>query len=260
VDANTEVLQAAAQATYGLDLQGAARKATGLKLDLNGICRRLWGQEVNESFDDLLTLVGDHAFQPVFGGTLTTPDHADFAITNIDARWLGAAVWTPSISLQMIGQWTVAPNLSWVISIHPNRAGRLAVSTDGTAFGGGEATVPYSFVNNKAYWVRQTFENTGGNQVRTYYWSPATDGVNWTQLGDPVVAAGEITPFNTTIAMGVARAGFGDFQRFYAAEVRNGINGTVVCNPDVRGLASGTTSFQDSTGKTWTVGGFGRIS
>ncbi|MDX3235647.1 hypothetical protein PV392_08100 [Streptomyces sp. ME03-5709C] len=37
------------------------------------------------------------------------------------------------------------------------------------------------------------------------------------------------------------------------AEVRSGINGTVVAAPDFRGLAAGTASFADSAGRTWTV-------
>src|SRR5690606_35105418 len=44
-----------------------------------------------------------------------------------------------------------------------------------------------------------------------------------------------------------------------AVQVRNGIDGTVVANPDFSAETPGTTSFADSTGKTWTVNGSAAI-
>lgn len=43
------------------------------------------------------------------------------------------------------------------------------------------------------------------------------------------------------------------------AQVRNGISGTIVANPNFAREATGTASFADSTGKTWTVNGTATI-
>jgi hypothetical protein len=264
VDTNEQRLQAAAQRTHNLDLQGAARKVTGLRRDLNGICKTLWGQEAGESHDDLAMLVGNHTFRALLGGSLTTPDHADFAVTDLDIRWLGSMNWGTAVSHQMTGQWPAAPQQSWLASIHTNNNGRLAVSTTGSNIVNTEHTdAAYPFRGGKAYWVRQTFDNRTTDRICNYYWHPAQDAMptNWIELGDGTVDSGTATPFASTGVVGAFWGGFGSDpkSRFYAAEVRSSIGGTVICNPDVRNLAAGTTSFQDGTGKTWTVGGFGSI-
>lgn len=56
---NREVLQASAQATYGLDLPGAVRAASGLDLDLNGVCHALFGKEAGACFEELVDLLDD---------------------------------------------------------------------------------------------------------------------------------------------------------------------------------------------------------
>lgn len=48
--------------------------------------------------------------------------------------------------------------------------------------------------------------------------------------------------------------------RVHRAEVRSGITGTVVANPDFRALAPGTTSFADTTGKMWSLAGTAEVS
>jgi hypothetical protein len=57
MDANTEILQATAQANFGRDLNGALRIASGLKRDANGQARALTGKDLNASFTELLDLL-----------------------------------------------------------------------------------------------------------------------------------------------------------------------------------------------------------
>src|SRR5690606_10734453 len=45
----------------------------------------------------------------------------------------------------------------------------------------------------------------------------------------------------------------------YRAELRDGIDGTVVAAPDFTVVEAGTTSFTDSAGRTWTIGTRGEI-
>ena len=82
MDANTEVLQAAGQATYNRDLNGALQIATGLNLDANGICKRLWGKEFNEAFDEMLGVLSNHALllPGVSGAYASAPDSAALSV------------------------------------------------------------------------------------------------------------------------------------------------------------------------------------
>lgn len=267
VDTNTEVLQAAAQETFNRDLNGAAQLATGLNLDLNGICQRLWNSDVNANFDNLLTLVSQHAMLsgPGYWGITTTsadfastPDHAAFAVTDIDVRWYGAGLWgAVFLSNHLFSQ----PG-AWAMSLHPNRASRFANISDGigTIVGAESSTTfdPVTFAGNTAHWHRCTLDvdNGASGHTRTYFTSE--DGTNWTQMGTPIVGTPATLIFNSTGVMRIPGDPFWG-GRIYYAEVRNGINGTIVANPDFRIQAPGTTSFADSTGKTWTLQGNARI-
>jgi len=46
----------------------------------------------------------------------------------------------------------------------------------------------------------------------------------------------------------------------YAVEVRNGIDGTVVANPNFSGQKPGATSFTDTAGRPWTLNGSALIT
>src|SRR5690606_28125049 len=45
----------------------------------------------------------------------------------------------------------------------------------------------------------------------------------------------------------------------HSVEVRDGIDGTLVANPDFAAQPHGTTQFTDGTGRVWTVRGNARI-
>lgn len=98
---------------------------------------------------------------------------------------------------------------------------------------------------------------TGGNTVR-WYTAPTLAGP-WVQLGADIVQAGVTSIFNSTTALIIgATAVAGQIKPsmdVYGAEVRSGIGGTAVANPDFTALAPGVTSFADAAGRTWTVAG-----
>lgn len=112
--------------------------------------------------------------------------------------------------------------------------------------------------------VRATLDvNNGaaGNTV-TFYTAPTMAGP-WTQLGAAVVKAGTTTLFDTPskVRVGAATQATLDTHghaeaTFYAAEVRNGIGGTVVASPNFEGQpldpAPFTSSnFTDTQGNVW---------
>lgn len=130
-----------------------------------------------------------------------------------------------------------------------------------------ESTVTLAGGNDRRT-VRITVDvdnGAGGNTV-TFYTGPSVAGP-WTQVGTPIVNAGTTAFFNSTSKV---RVGGGSSTTpythghaeatFYAAEVRAGINGTVVASPnfEARPLDTAplsTNDFADAQGNTWTLAG-----
>ena len=113
--------------------------------------------------------------------------------------------------------------------------------------------------------VRVTLDvdNGAAGRTVTFYTAPTITGT-WVQLGVAVTTAGITSIFSNTAAgaIGAHDAGTdGLFAgRVYAAEIRNGINGTAVANPDFAAQPAGTTSFVDAAGRTWTINGSAAIT
>jgi hypothetical protein len=111
--------------------------------------------------------------------------------------------------------------------------------------------------------VRVTLDAVDGtNKTVTFYTSDNIDGT-WTMLGTAVTTAGNTSIFNSTAALQVGSSNDGDSDAFvfnfpgkiWKAEVRDSIGGTVVADCDFTAVTPGAATFDDSTGKTWTVQG-----
>jgi hypothetical protein len=98
----------------------------------------------------------------------------------------------------------------------------------------------------------------GANKTTRFYTSP-TIGGSWTQLGATVTSAGNTSIFAGTAVLEIGAVNAGALEQYTGSvtkmELRNGIGGTLVANPDFTVQDAGITSFADSTGKTWTVNG-----
>ncbi|MFF1744744.1 hypothetical protein [Streptomyces mirabilis] len=198
---------------------------------------------------------------------VTTPDTAALDITgDLDLRWEGEADWYASGAQILVGKWGAAGNRSYHLRLED---GKLILHTtqDGTSGWNGFVTLPDRLPRSAA--VRGTFDvnnGAGGNTFRMY-WAPSTAGP-WTQVGTDIVNTGTTAIFAGTAPLTIApeqldlvtpprRAVSG---KVYRAEVRSGIGGTVVAAPDFTAQALGATSFTDSAGRTWTVGGTASIT
>ncbi|MEV0015451.1 hypothetical protein [Streptomyces tendae] len=210
------------------------------------------------------------------GDAATTPDTAALDITgDIDIRVDATlANWclpdypstgeTTYPQTNLIGKDDSA-NRSWVLSTRRSRP-YLEWSTNGSFITNGAlATTDLPLTTSGRIAVRATLDvnnGAGGNTV-VFYTAPTMAGP-WTQLGDPVTASG-----TTSIYAGSAPLRIGDAKwldnnwpigSIHAAEVRSGIGGTRVAAPDFTAQTSGTTSFADSSGRTWTVTGQAEIT
>lgn len=107
--------------------------------------------------------------------------------------------------------------------------------------------------------VRATLDvdnGASGNTV-TFYTSTTTGTAGpWTQLGSPVVTSGVTQIWDSTHGLAVYGGSFSYMEAFSAAAY-SGIAGTLKANPIFSAQASGTTSFADAQGNTWTVNATG---
>lgn len=205
-----------------------------------------------------------------FGDRATTPDAAALGITgDIDIRIdLALANWRSVVNL--CGKYeTTGDQRSWALYLDDDADGALVFSwsTAGTAgtILTHESTVPVPAPASGRQALRVTLDvNDGsGNRVVTFYTAETIDGP-WTVLGAPETTAGTTSIFDSTAGLEVGDiedlGGLPVTGRVYAFELRSGINGAVVANPDFTAQAPGATSFADSSGRTWTVQGGAAIS
>lgn len=198
------------------------------------------------------------------GGSSTTPDHATLGITgDIDVRvHLSMDNWAPGgFGAVFVGQYTSGgTNNGWLLGVTAAGRPQFQWSPDGTSGAAisRNSTETPTFPAGSYQWIRATLDvnnGAGSHDVRFY---TSADGTNWTQLGGVVNGAGTTSIFNSTTSLGVSTVlAFVGNVRY--AEVRNGINGTIVANPDFSLQIPGTTSLVDSTGKTWTRAGNANI-
>lgn len=201
----------------------------------------------------------NYGWQPGSVSYFSTPDAAPVDITgDIDLRFFGAATdWTPSGIQHLVSKYGAAGQRGYVLSINTTGRPRVITSSDGTATITSDATAAVPFADREAGWVRATVDVDNGAGGNTVTFFTSTDGVNWTQLGSPVVNAGTTSIFNNTTAVNVGDLNNGSSSFagiIYRAQVLNGIGGTVVADFNPALYTSGTT-FTASTGEVWTLNG-----
>lgn len=206
------------------------------------------------------------------GNYASTPHNAAIALTgDIDVRALITLEdWMSGAQMGIAGKWTLTGNQrSWLFAIGTSGNLQLYTSTDGSASvltSSNEAVT----LSDGPLLVRATLDtNDGaGGRTITFYTATATPtGIAtgpWTTLGTSQTIAGTITLFNATLApleigswnTGTNNNMVGITHQF---QLRNGINSTIVADPDFTVLTTDTPSFVDSVGRTWTNNGTTRV-
>lgn len=197
------------------------------------------------------------------GRTVSTPDTGVLDITgDIDIRWDGMLTdWTPGVQQYLVAKYTaVGDQRSYALTVLNGRA-RLVWSTNGTS--GGVLSVestqelkPHPTTGRLA--VRATLDvNVGGTSRRTTFYTADSISGPWSQLGSAILETGTTSIFSSTTPLTVSVADDAEqlVGTVYGIRVRNGIDGTLVANPDFTGQPVGSASFADSSGRTWTFNG-----
>lgn len=158
--------------------------------------------------------------------------------------------------VELGGKWGAAGQRSWRLSLL-QRFLILGWSTDGTAETSVFADMGSTPLTPRMV-VRFTLDvnnGAGGHTARFYVGSTMTGP--WTQVGADQITAGTTATFSST-----APVEFGDVSstatghapaRLFAAQIRTGIDGTVVANPVFSAQAVGALTFTDSAAVPWTV-------
>ncbi|MFF5980845.1 carbohydrate binding domain-containing protein [Streptomyces olindensis] len=194
----------------------------------------------------------------------STPDHASLDITgDLDLRWEGETDWYARGITILMGKWGDAGNRSYYLRLVDGSLSALA-TRDGTV--GPIGTWPLPALPRRAA-VRATYDadNGAGGVTIRMYWAGSITGP-WIQFSDDITLPNPLTIHSSTAPLMIApeqidtvarRAVAG---RVYRAEVRNGIDGPLVASPDFTAQTTGTTSFVDSAGRTWTLSGTATIT
>lgn len=209
---------------------------------------------------------GPESYLQLAGSTASyarTPDAAPLRVTgDLDLRVEATTDWTSSTSQALLGRWNSGTNQrSYLLRILD---GFLILNWSTTGADSLFAQVVLPALPRRAA-VRAVLDvnNGSGGFTATFYWAASLAGP-WTQIGDPVGAAGVTSIYAGTAPLEVAPIAASGVTpvagRVHRAEVRSGIGGTVVAAPDARALAEGTTAWTDSAGRAWTLGVGARIS
>lgn len=193
-------------------------------------------------------------------GNASTPDHANFAITDLHFRCELTFDNLPPPQTTTFAQQYDGPTnqRSWLLALNPQ--GRLVVqwSTDGTSTGTHAHTLTAALpvgTGRTAIGIKFDVDDGAGNHAVTFETAPALVGP-WTDMSTQTFA-GATSLFNSTQPL-LVRSGSvssGTTIRIHKAELRAAIGGAVVANPNFTAQTPGTTNFNDTapTPKPWTI-------
>lgn len=198
----------------------------------------------------------------------TAPDVSALGITgDIDVRMdITMSNWRAFTDLA--AKYEITGNQrSWFLYMTGSGLIKFRWSADGTVtFIESASTSPVpSYPGRLAVRVTLDVNNGASGNTATFYTAPTLAGP-WTQLGDPVVTAGTTAIFDSTAVLELGSFIGGSFApligRVHAFELRSGIGGTAVANPDFSVQTAGATTFADtaSPANTWTVAGAASIT
>lgn len=194
----------------------------------------------------------------------STPDAPPVQISgDIDVRFDGTLTnWlapdSPSLNtVVLMAKLGPTGDKSWMFGV---RKGSLYFewSPDGTTVYSVYSSIPLPAGPGARMAVRACLDadNGAGGCTVTFYTAPTMSGA-WTQLGEPFTAPLTAYIYNSYAAVTVgSQTSFAltpSRGKVHSAQVRNGINGTVVANPDFTSQAPGARSFSDSAGRAWSL-------
>lgn len=193
----------------------------------------------------------------------STPDNAALDIVgDIDLRIdLAPAQWPPATDATVLAKYfDNTNNRGYRFDVLTTGKIRFSWSSTGVDVMSLSSSIPLDIISGERISLRVTFDvnNGAGGRTATFYTCPGAQNLvgPWTQLGTAQTSAGVTSIFsnNAALEVGARNGGNNRFTgQIFHAQVRNGIAGAIVANPDFSAQPAGTVVFVDSAGRTWTV-------
>ncbi|MFF7553562.1 hypothetical protein ACFZA9_11830 [Streptomyces olivaceus] len=212
-----------------------------------------------------LTIPGGQPYMQLVDNTdrARTPDTPAVSITgDLDIRIdLAMDKWKDNGGLvEVMGKYGGAAAISWVLFIWTDGRPTLWWTADGATVNQKLSTRTPLIREGERRAFRVTLDvNNGAGGSTCRFYTARTLAGPWAEIGDPVVTAGVTSVYDSTAPVDVGAVGFLGQQdvtgRIYGAEIRDGIDGTLVAAPDFTAVAAGTTTWTDAVGATWTLDG-----
>ncbi|MEV4672161.1 hypothetical protein AB0K34_10965 [Actinomadura sp. NPDC049382] len=192
-------------------------------------------------------------------GYASAPDSAALSVTgDLDVR-VEADLDNWTVDADLIGKAQLpAGQISWGLFTRTDGDLTLYWSVDGTTTVNARSTAAVPVTGRGRLAVRATLDVNNGASGWTvrFYIASRIDGT-WTQLGADITGSGVTSIYDGTAPVQVGKTPNFTFAgrsgRVFSAEIRDGINGTLVASPDFTAQTAGDTSFTDDQANTWTV-------
>ena len=206
------------------------------------------------------------------GNGASTPDSVALSFAGDRGIPVRAALndWTPAAESVLMGQWGVAGQNAWKLSVLPGGLLRFSYSTDGANAFNRDSTAATGFQDGTAHWVKPSVDvdDGAGNHVVNFLssddYDPATGEGTWTPIGVPVVTAGAIAIFDSNAALGCGFDSAGASScigKVYRGRLLNGIDGALAADFRADDATPNTVAFKSlSTAETWTLNGTATIA
>jgi len=193
------------------------------------------------------------------GNFASTPDSpAVSIIADIDVRAKAALDdWTPAVFQVFISKDDVSgANREWQLGVKSDGAFQFTWWDSGGTLRQVASSVANGISDGTVKHVRATLDVDNGAGGHTVQFLLSDDGLSWTQLGTDQNAGAFTTSIRDQGSL-VRVGGVGDSSfaagKFYYAELRNGIDGSVVAAFDPGRASTGAREFMAETGEIWTV-------
>jgi hypothetical protein len=208
-------------------------------------------------------------FSGIDGDYASTPDTAALDVTgDIDVRVdITPVTWRPPGFVVLASKYQGEGQWSWVFYMDTTGKLKVAWTSGGTSATRITATstvaVPSASTRLAVRFTVDVNNGASGNTT-TFYTAPSLSGT-WTQLGAAVIFSGVTSIFSSAAPLAAGSGGSGDGVftdstplngRMHALQLRSGIGGSIVANPDFTARSADTGStFTDSSGRVWTMNG-----
>lgn len=204
-----------------------------------------------------------------FSSYATTPDHASLDITgDLDVRVdIRPRTWRPTMMSGLAQKYVIPSNQrSWAFWLNTDGTLTFRWSPDGATFIDATSTAAVPSTSTRLV-VRATIDVNNGASGRTvrFYTDTNING-SFTLLGAAVTTSGVTSIFNSSapVDVGVTNAVLSLDAvmqgKFYAAQIRSGIGGTVVASPTFSALDTQDNSLTDAQSRVWSLSGTASIA